>query len=340
MATTLLLVLGGAFITEQAGLSMALGAFIAGLLLAETEFRKQVEVDIMPFKGLLLGLFFMTVGMNFNLSEMLARFPLVVILSFALIFFKTLIVAAICILFKMDFRKGIKIGLLLSQASEFAFILFNLALSKGLIEEELAQTLLLVVSFTMAITPLMFAVASFYFNKVKKSSKQQKYQIKDTEDLKGHFIICGFGWMGENLARLFSMDNFSFVAIDDEPRRVKAGREMGMPVYYGDATRQEILNSLQVRNARAVIVTIHDTRPAQKIISSIRKAFPDKTIIARAKHVENIESIRKSGADIVIPEAYESSIQVAMNALKLHGLPDFDIDLIVENFRNKVHNEA
>ncbi len=336
VATTLLLVLGGSYITEQAGLSMALGAFIAGLMLSETEFRKQVEVDIMPFKGLLLGLFFMTVGMHFDLLELINRFPLVALLSISLIVVKTIVVMLICLLFRMDLRTGLKTGILLSQGSEFAFILFNLATHSKLIPDATGQMLLLVVSFTMALTPLIFTIITFYYNRIKRRKGQKKLGIKETSDLKEHFVICGFGWVAENLARVLASENYNFVAIDSEPKPVKMGREKGFPVYYGDATRIEILNSLKIKNARAAIVTMHDTVIAIRVITAIRKNFPLLPIIARTKRVDHIDSLRKAGASVVIPEAYESSIQIAKVALKLKGISDFDIELILNNFRDQV----
>ena len=336
IATTLLLVLGGAYITEHAGLSQALGAFIAGLFLAETEFRKQVEIDVSHFKGLLLGLFFMSVGMQFDANELVNKLPVIVPLSLGLIAIKTVIIMLLCLAFKMRLKSSIKIGLLMSQGSEFAFILFGLATSNGLFSSAVGQTLLLVVSFTMALTPLMFSLVSFYYNRVSSTRRQKKYGIKETEDLKGHFIICGFGWVGENLAKLLSTEGFSFVAIDQEPKRVKMGRDLGLPVYYGDASRPEVLNSLNVGKARAIIITMHDSRPVLRIIETLKKSFADKTIICRAKHVDNVELMRNAGADIVVPEAYESSIQIAKTALKLHGLPDFDIELIADNYRQSL----
>lgn len=333
LATALLLALGASFATEYFGLSMALGAFIAGLLLAETEFQKQVEADILPFKGLLMGLFFMTVGMRFNIAELLAKFPDVIVYSAILILIKAGVMIFVCRLFRLSWHTAIKSGLLLAQGSEFAFILFNLAVGKGLLGNELGQVLLLVVTLTMALTPLFFTIFNSTFSKISEVSRKEK--ITDTEDLEGHFILVGFGWVGENLGKMLSMDNYSYVALDHEVKRVKAGRAMNMPVYYGDASRPDILESLQIRKARAVIITIHDSKPISRIIQIINHLYPQTLIICRAKHIDQVESLRKLGATIVIPEAYESAIQIGKSSLQIVGVGDMEIERLIRKFRIK-----
>lgn len=337
VATALLLALGASFATEHFGLSMALGAFISGLLLSETEFQKQVEADILPFKGLLMGLFFMTVGMRFNINHMLEEFPLVLAFSTLLIFVKASIIILVCKLFKLRWRTAVKSGLLLAQGSEFAFILFNLAVGKNLIDAELGQMLLLIVTSTMALTPLVFSVTNHALNRIARMRKRN--QITETEDLEGHIILIGFGWVGENLGKILSIDNYSYVAVDQEVKRVKSGRDMGIPVYYGDASRPEILESLQIKKARAVVITIHDPKPILRIIQTITHLYPGMTIIVRARHIENIEAMRKQGASIVIPEAYESAIQIAKSTLQVIGSPQADIDRLIKKFSIKEINK-
>ena len=332
VATTLLLVLGAAHATEHFGLSLAFGAFIAGLMIAETEYRKQVEIDINPFKGLLMGLFFMTIGMSFDLNELIRRLPEVVVYSALLIFVKSVVIVSLCKAFKLSWQSGIKSGLLLAQGSEFSFVLFGLALEKGLLSSSVGQLLLLVVSFTMAITPLVYALVSWLFARRKREQASSNVMITETEDLEGHFVLCGFGWVGENLAKLFSEEGISFVAVEMETKRVKAGRAMGLPIYYGDATRPEILDSMQVKRAKAVIVTIHDSKPVKRVVQSIRNRYKDAVIIARAKHKENVDTIIKAGANIVVPEAYESAMLIARNALIVNGSPEKEISRAIAQF--------
>ena len=334
VATALFLALGASFATEKVGLSPALGAFIAGLLLSESEFQKQVEADILPFKGLLMGLFFMTVGMRFPIAELFNRLPEVMLYSLLLMGVKAAIMIFICRLFKLRWQTCVKSGLLLSQGGEFAFVIFNLATGSNILTPQLGEILLLVVTVTMALTPLAFAVANYGLKII--NNRKNLNQIDDTEDLEGHFVLIGFGWVGENVSRLLSMENHSFVAVDQEINRVKAGREMGMQVYYGDASRPEILESLQIKKARAAIITIHDSKQVLRVIQIIHNLYPDIIIIARAKHVENVEAMKAEGAQIVVPEAYESAIQVTKSALQLAGDAEIDIERLVKKFRKSL----
>lgn len=332
VALTLLVVLGASFASQAAGLSLALGGFLAGLMIAETQFRKQVESDIMPFKGLLMGLFFMTIGMNFDLKELVDDIVIILFYSLVLIAVKAMILVAVCKLFKLGWETSIKSAMLMAQGSEFAFILFGLADRKGLIDAELSQDLLLIVTVTMAVTPLIYAVTNRYFKYINKAAPEDE-EVKQTGDLHGHFVICGFGWVGENLAKFLATDNVNFVALDSEPSRVKKGREMNMPVYYGDAARVEMLKSLQVDKAKAVIITIHDSKAEIRIIQTIKKSFPNIPIIVRAKHIDNIQQLKDEGATYVVPEAFESSIQIGKLALSVMGASEAEIMRTTKDFR-------
>ncbi len=333
-ATTLLVALGASFATQYAGLSHALGAFLAGLMIAETTFRKQVEADVMPFKALLMGLFFMTIGMSFNITELINQFPLVMLLSFLLIAVKAVIIFGLCKLFKLENETSVKSAFMLAQGSEFAFILFNLAAKDNLIEAEVSQLLLLTVTLTMALTPLIYAGVSYIYRRRGKVSSEDQ-QITQTEDLNGHLIICGFGWVGENLAKFLNEDQVNFIAVDTEAKRVKAGREISMPVYYGDAARPEILRSLKADTAKAVVVTIHDSKAEIRIIQVVKNLYPDLPIIVRAKHIENIEQLKAEGATYVVPEAFESSIQIGKLTMRVLGIAEDEINHITQNFREK-----
>ena len=251
--------------------------------------------------------------------------------SALLIIIKAVIMIFICRLFRLRWQSSIKSGILLAQGGEFAFVIFNLAIGKNLLNERLGELLLLVVTVTMALTPLAFALANRAINAV--NARRNPGQIDDTGDLEGHFILIGFGWVGENVSKLLTMENHSFVAVDSEVYRVKAGREMGMQVYYGDASRHEILESLQIRKSRAVIITIHDSKMVLRVIQLISNLYPDIPIIARAKHIENVEAMKAEGADIVVPEAYESAIQITKSALQLDGSAEIDIERLVKKFR-------
>ncbi|PIR33837.1 MAG: potassium transporter [Alphaproteobacteria bacterium CG11_big_fil_rev_8_21_14_0_20_44_7] len=334
VAMTLLLALGASYATQYAGLSLALGAFLAGLLVAETQFRKQIEADILPFKGLLMGLFFMTIGMGFDMGEMFDDVYTIFLYSAGLIAIKAGILIGLCRMFRLGWETTLRSAFLMSQGGEFAFILFDMAARKGLLELQIAKELLLVVTITMAITPLMYAFINRYF-KHKYKQKDAEVSIKDTEDLHGHFVICGFGWVGENLAKFLATDDVRFVAVESEASRVRVGRDMGIPVYFGDAARVEILRALKAEKAKAIIITIHDSRAEVRIIQTIKNTFPNVPIIARAKHIDNIEMLKKEGATYVVPEAFESSIQIGKLALRVLGAPESEINQTAKVFREK-----
>jgi CPA2 family monovalent cation:H+ antiporter-2 len=337
-ATTLLVALAASFATQAADLSHALGAFVAGLMIAETSFRKQVEADVMPFKALLMGLFFMTIGMSFNLTELIKQFPLVIALSAALIFAKAAIMFLCCKIFRLQNETAIKSSLLLAQGGEFAFILFGLAAKEGLINANVSQLLLLTVTLTMALTPLIYAAVTYYYGRVSEKKPEGEQEITKTEDLNGHLIICGFGWVGENLAKFLLADQVNFIAVDTEARRVKLGREMGLPVYYGDAARIEILRALKADKAKALVVTIHDSKAEIRIIQAVKNTYPDLPIIVRAKHIDSVEQLKKEGATYVVPEAFESSIQIGQVTLRVLGTPEENINRLTQAFRDENTN--
>lgn len=333
-ATTLLVVLGSSFATQAAGLSNALGAFLAGLMVAETHFRKQVEADIMPFKSLLMGLFFMTIGMSFDFKTLFEILPAVLLCALSLIALKTFVTYCLCRSFKLGNVTSLKTALVLAQGSEFAFILFGLALSEKLIDQELYKLLILVITLTMALTPLIYAGVKRSAKRLLAGAKSEA-EIVGNADLQNHIIICGFGWVGENLAKFFGQDNVSYVALDTEAKRVRAGREMGLPVFYGDASRVEILRALKADKAKAIAITIHDSKAEIRIIQVVKNAYPELPIIVRAKHVENIEQLKKEGADYVVPEAYESSIQIGKVSLRVLGADEDEIKRMTQAFRGQ-----
>lgn len=337
MATTLLVALAASFATQAAGLSHALGAFVGGLMVAETSFRKQVEADIMPFKALLMGLFFMTIGMTFNINELIKQFPTVILFSSVLIFVKAAIMFLLCKLFRLENDTAIKSSFLLAQGGEFAFILFGLAAKERLISEQVSQLLLLTVTLTMALTPLIYAAVSYIFKSINKKPEAEQ-EITKTQDLSNHLIICGFGWVGENVAKFLLADQVNFIAVDTEARRVKIGREMGLPVYYGDAARIEILRALKADKAKALVITIHDSKAEIRIIQAVKNTYPDLPIIVRAKHIDSVEQLKKEGATYVVPEAFESSIQIGKLTLRVLGTPEDEITRITQNFREENTN--
>ncbi|MBY0408143.1 MAG: monovalent cation:proton antiporter-2 (CPA2) family protein, partial [Rickettsiales bacterium] len=304
-ATTLLVVLGVASLTSLAGLSPALGAFMAGLLVAETEFKPQVESDVLPFKGVLLGLFFMVVGMSLNIDMLYDRFLNIIGLTICVMATKGLIIMGLCRVFHFSLSTAVHVGLLLSQGGEFAFVLFGLAASQGVLEGPFAQTLMVVVTVSMTITPILAELGQRIATALEKHSiSRPESMIEETLDLHHHVIICGFGRVGHTVAQMLEAENMSYVAIDSDSFLTARERKRGMPVYYGDTTRMHVLNALGVARARAVIVTHNDIRVALQTITTIREINRDLPIIARAKNIDQIHKLEAAGANIAVSEMF------------------------------------
>ncbi len=337
-ATTLLVVLGMAFLTAEAKLSLALGAFVAGLLVAETEFRPQVETDIRPFKGLLMGLFFMTVGMSIDFSLLVNEALIIFGLTFLLIAYKAIVIIMLARLF--GFRRGpsIEAGLLLAQGSEFAFILFALAYQGGLMDGFLAQMILVIVSVSMAVTPLLASLGSRISNRLDRKKRPSRLENEELEqetvDLNNHIIVAGFGRVGQTVCTLLAAEDIhNYVAIDHNPRHVRQGRNEGYSVYYGDAERIDILQSLGIARAKMVVVTIADREHSVAMVECVSKHFPALPIVARAFDRVHAKQLRDAGAKIAMAEAFESSLLLGGQILRMIGVSDVEIQHVMTRFR-------
>ena len=335
IATTLLIVLGAAFITENFNLSMALGAFVSGLLVAETEYRHDVEQVVLPFKKLLLGLFFMTVGMSIDIKFVLNKLPIIALASFSLIALKSFIIFMLCRFFRFHLAASIQAGLLLSQGGEFAFILFGLAAEKSVLSNDLAQTLMMITTVTMAFTPLL-AVLGDWISKLitkKKISLNPQELTLDTKDLDQHVIVVGFGRVGRMVAKVLVAEHVNYIASDIQPKIVKDGRDEGFPVYLGDLTKLNTLQSMAISRARMIIIAINNEVTIKKIISLVAKNFPHIIIIVRLPDLNNVEIYKELGAHYLIPETYEVGLQLGAVALSNNGFSNHAISLLKDRFR-------
>lgn len=333
-ATTLFIVLGVAALTTYAGLSPALGAFLAGLLIAETEFKPQVEADILPFKGLFLGLFFMTVGMSLDIQMLLENFASIIGATIALMGTKALIILLLCRCFDIGVGTAIHAGLLLSQGSEFAFVLFTLAGNQGLLDPFTMQILLVVITISMALTPFLADLGKELGDRLqRKTAGHTGDMIEETLDLRSHVIICGFGRVGHTVARLLENENINYAAIDTDSFLVAKERKAGIPVYYGDSARMHVLGALGINRARAVIITHNDIRLALQTIQVVREINPDLPIIARAKNIEQVQKLEKAGANLAVAEMFEVSLQMGGALLKALAINEYEISRIIDMFR-------
>lgn len=336
VTATLFVVLGTSYATSIMGLSLAIGAFIAGLLVAETRYQYQVEDSIIQFKGLLMGLFFMTVGMTIDLSVIYNQLNLIILLSLCIIVLKALIIILLARFFRFSWGPSVHAGLLLAQGGEFAFILFNLASenSVGLIDSGTAQILLTVVTSTMAFTPALSKLGELICDKLDGGGAPSNDMTeKELSDIHRHVIIVGFGRAGEMVARLLSAEKVSYVVIDADMQTVKRGKEMGFPVYHGDSVRLVALKSVGIERAKAIIVTMGSTVSMKKTIRTINKEFPDIPIVVKAADLGSLSSLEKIGATVVVPEKYEAGLQMAGALLKAIGVTELEVSRLKNQFR-------
>jgi CPA2 family monovalent cation:H+ antiporter-2 len=333
IAATILIALGTAWLTNYMGLSLALGAFAAGLLVAETEFQLQAEDSIAPFKGLFLGLFFMSVGMSINLGLIWEKIGLITMLSTGLIFIKAIIIIGLCFIFRFSAGSSIHIGLLLAQGSEFAFILFRLADKNGIFNVD-ANTILLVVTITMAVTPLIGALGVKIEKRLDKKDKMKQEDIyKDIADLSNHVLILGFGRVGQMVARLLEAENVNYIAMDINPEHVAYERYKGNPVFLGDSSNADTLNSIGISRASSVIITMSNELTLKKSSKTISKLCPNLPIVVRAKDLSQAEELHAVGAKIIVPETYETGLQLGGAVLKSIGISEFEVSRIKNQFR-------
>ncbi|MFS7932955.1 putative regulator of K+ conductance, cation/H+ exchanger, NAD(P)-binding domain superfamily [Helianthus anomalus] len=335
-ANTLLVILGTSLLTARAGLSMALGAFLAGLLLAETEFSLQVESDIAPYRGLLLGLFFMTVGMSIDPKLFVSNFPVVMGSLGLLIAGKTVMVAVVGRLFGVSLISAIRVGLLLAPGGEFAFVAFGEAVNQGIMTPQLSSLLFLVVGISMALTPWLAAGGQLIASRFELQDVRSLLPDEnETDDLQGHIIICGFGRVGQIIAQLLSERLIPFVALDVRSDRVSMGRALDLPVYFGDAGSREVLHKIGAHRACAAAITLDSPGANYRTVWALSKYFPNVKTFVRAHDVDHGLNLEKAGATAVVPETLEPSLQLASAVLAQAKLPMSEIAAAINEFRSR-----
>lgn len=323
----LLATLGCAAITHALGLSAALGAFLAGMLLGETEFRHQIEADIRPFRDVLLGLFFITVGMLLNPQVLIDHADWVFGLVLALVVFKAVSISLLSHLLVDDWHVAARTGVVLAQGGEFGFALITLGLANGILDRELAQTALAATVITMLIGPLLIrhngALVGRFLPASERSMRELIQHDVEASQLhhEQHVLIVGFGRVGQNVARFLEQENTDYLALDLDPVRIQAARSAGDPVYYGDATNIGVLRAAGIAHARVVIITYHQVTTSLKVLAMVRKLRPDVPVLVRTRDDSRLEELMKAGATEVIPETLEAALMVASHLLLLLDVP-------------------
>ncbi|WP_461520544.1 monovalent cation:proton antiporter-2 (CPA2) family protein [Porticoccus sp.] len=331
-ASAVLIVMGTALATEHAGLSMAMGAFLAGMLISDSFYRHQVIAEVQPFRGLLLGMFFMSMGMSLNI-QLLLDMPLLTLALLAL-----LIAVKVAALFPTGFLFGLKIksslavSLILAQSGEFSLVLFSLAHQSGLLPTELFQQLLLVVLLSMLITPLL---ARWAEQLAKATDKRADATDQDIHE--APIVLAGFGRVGHSIGEILARSDKPFVALDSNAANVNRERANGHPVYFGDVRKPEVLNSAGASNAKVIIVTINDPEATEEIVASLRQTYPDKHVYARGHSLTQCQLLSQLGATGVVSENIEASLELARMALSSLGEQGDKLNNTIEDYRLTCH---
>jgi len=340
VATTLFVIVAAAVVAGLSGVSMALGAFVAGLLLAETEFRKAIETTIDPFKGLLLGLFFFTVGLSIDFRE-LAREPVWLFAGVVgLIALKALVIIGLARLFRVPMPAAIETALLLGPGGEFAFVVIGVAVGFNLVTGGAASFTLAVTSLTMALIPLLSALAR------RLGARTEPVKLLDPGlllvppiDAKGRAIVVGHGRVGQVVCELLAEHRFPYIATDRDPTAVTQQRRRGREVYYGDAANPAFLRSCGVMQAAAVIVTIHDRAGIDEIVRVVRELRPDVLIVSRARDATHARHLYAIGVTDAVPETIEASLQLSEAALVGLGVPTGPVIASIHEKRDEFRHE-
>ena len=326
-ACALLTVVGVTLVMEKAGLSASLGAFIAGVLLADSDYRHEIEADIAPFEGLLLGLFFTAIGMSLNLALIVERPHLVIAIVVGLLAVKS------GVLYLLGRRAGLeaaparRLALAIAQGGEFAFVLFTAGLTVGVLEKPVADLLAVAVTLSMAATPLLLLLDEMLAPKAKVLRAFDAMPEND-----GHVIIAGFGRVGQIVARILAAKRIPFTALDSNPEHVDGVRKFGARTFYGDASRPEILDAAQTGKARAFVLAIDDVEASLRTAQVVRQRYPHVPIFARSRHRRHTHQLMDLGIEVIRRETFLSSLDLTREVLRGLGLSERDVRFAVETF--------
>jgi len=335
ISVALLLVLGVAWLMESVGLSMALGAFLAGLMLAESHYRHQIEADILPFRGILLGLFFMTVGMGIDFGLLWDQLGLIILLAIGLMGIKAAVVYGLARVSGARHDVALQTGVLLSQSGEFGFVMLGFAAASGVLEAKLSQMMILIITLTMVFTPFVVKLANVWILKFYKPDlrEQDKYAefIDDSEE---HVILAGFGRVGARIGALLGAAGVPYIALDLKQDRVKNARAQGFPVFFGDASQVKVLQSAGADHAKMLVIALEDPERVNKLVYQVRQYYADMPIHARARDRLHCANLITEGATTTVSETLEISLRLTEEVLLGSGVEEEDVKRVIEEFRD------
>lgn len=335
IAAILFAVLATSSLTQVLGLSDTLGAFLAGVMLAETKFRHQIEADIKPFRGLLLGLFFITVGFSIDLNLAFAKLGAVTAMVSGLLFIKTSVIAVAAVAFGLSLGSALRTGLLLSQGGEFAFVIYGLAMRVGVMRPDMGQLMLLVVALSMAVTPALAELGRRISTSLEKKRGLIGVRMEDadTADARDFVMVAGWGRVGQSVCEMLDAKLVRYMAFDMSPTRVIDARNKGLPVFFGDARRPEVLRSAGVERARAVVVTLDDPDQALDAVLNIVREFEGIQVFCRARDQKHQKLLQAAGATAIVPELLEASLLLGGAVLLDYGTPIEEVNALIEESR-------
>ena len=340
LSFTLLIVLGSAYISQIFDMSSALGAFIAGLMVAETEYRYRVEEEILSLKSLLLGLFFMSIGMSFDYEFLIKSWFYIALASLSLIFLKTIIIILLSKIFKLPLAVGIKTGLLLSQGGEFAFVVFLIAVQQKFLSNDLSTFLMTTTTFTMALTPLLYTIGSKIRTTINTRQILQDNTLKnEVGDISKHIIIIGFSKITRIIAHILDKKKINYLILEHNHSIVKQEKENGYKIYYGDALNIDILNHIAIKQCESVVVGVEDEIACFKISRFLNQHFPNINLITKAESFNKSERLKKLGAKYVVIKNLETALQMSNLALISAGVNTYESQEELNSFRSAFNKE-
>lgn len=336
-AAAVFAVLGTAWLMQEAGLSLALGAFLAGLMMADSQYRHQVIANIEPFRGILLGLFFMAIGMSLDFGLLGRHAVLFAGLVPGLLLLKSGLVWGLCRLMGIGTADAAHSALLLSQSGEFGFVVFGLATASGLLPQDLFQLLLVLVALSMISTPLLADLGAWINRRLARRTVSHDVSTRHIDNGQPHVIIAGFGRVGRRVARILRAGNVPYLAIDSNTDRVQEGRRDGFAVFYGDASQVDVLRAAGAGQARVLVCTLDQAQSAVRLVSLLRQHYPAIAIHVRGRDRRHCAQLLSAGATIAISETLEASLQLGAMVLDTLGVVETDASALIEAFRKEYY---
>jgi CPA2 family monovalent cation:H+ antiporter-2 len=339
--TTLLVTLLASALTQWFGLSMALGAFLAGMMLSESEYKYQLEADIRPYRDILLGLFFITVGMKLDIALLLSSPFSLLAIMFSFMLVKVMVIKVLATRAGESSKDAWAAGLMLAQMGEFGFVLIALANQVQLLPSDVSSMLLGAGVISMAITPYIIDHArswSIFLSQEKSEETDDLEKLPENNNLKDHVIICGFGRIGQTVSRFLKKESIDFVAIDIDPLRTRTAREAGENVLFGSSRQTELLKAAHLSQAKLVVIAFGEDKQSLEVIQKVRSLSPDVTILVRTRNDDHLDVLHEAGANEVVPESLEGSLMLVSQVLSLTGVPFSRIMRRVQKERKSHYN--